>query len=43
MEAAYAPAVPATAGEIRTLCTLLHALEMYSHFVKTGRLYTYVQ
>jgi hypothetical protein len=29
VEATYTPAVPATVRGIRTLCTLLHALEMY--------------
>ncbi len=41
MEAAYTHAVPATVWEICTLCTLLHALEMYSPFVNTACLYIY--
>jgi hypothetical protein len=39
VEAAYASAVPTTVRAIRTLCTLLHALEMYSPFVNAACLH----
>ncbi len=39
VEAAYAPAEPTTVRRECTLCTLLHALEMYNKFVNSARLY----
>jgi hypothetical protein len=39
VEAAYAPAEPITVRRRRTLCTHLHALEMYNQFVNSAGLY----